>query len=290
MKLKILITICLLNIFQLCNAQGVSCEASEITTILKNMNTSGKFVRVRQKPDSVQYSIAGKIHFAQNGNNILYYCQDSTIVLGRNCSEMFSGKNGFHFTEIDLSGFNFKRVTNMSGMFSNCEELKKVTYGLVISDSLKNMSTMFSHCTNLDSVDLSGFNTENVKLMNKMFCNCKNLKKVNLQNFNTEKVNNMLAMFLNCKQLEVLDISSFNTSRVYNMHGMFQQCNNLKTIYVSTNFVTKQAQGEQMFEGDTLLTGGKGTVCPGNYEESNIKFAKIDGNGGKGYFTEKKTE
>ena len=67
-----------------------------------------------------------------------------------------------NLTNIDLSSFNTKNVTNMSCMF----------YG----------------CSNLTNIDLSSFNTKNVTNMSGMFSYCSNLKKIRI----TEKYNGKL--------------------------------------------------------------------------------------------------
>ena len=53
------------------------------------------------------------------------------------------------------------------------------------------------------------------------------------------------------------------------MAWMFDKMYNLETIYVSNKFVTNSVTtGNQMFEGDTLLTGANGT----KYDKKNMTY------------------
>ena len=83
-------------------------------------------------------------------------------ILLKECSFMFYECS--KLTNIDLSSFNTKNVTNMSGMF----------YG----------------CSNLTNIDLSSFNTENVSDMSWMFSYCSNLKKISINRKYNEKLIN----------------------------------------------------------------------------------------------------
>ena len=62
-------------------------------------------------------------------------------------SDMFCGCNNIVY--VDLSGFATSNVTDMSGMFAWCYDLK---------------------------IDISYFNTSKVKTMTWMFCGCRALK------------------------------------------------------------------------------------------------------------------
>ena len=69
-----------------------------------------------------------------------------------------------NLTNIDLSSFNTKNVTNMSYMF----------YG----------------CSNLTNIDLSSFNTENVTNISGMFYECSKLKKISInRKYNGKLIN-----------------------------------------------------------------------------------------------------
>ena len=142
---------------------------------------------------------------------------------------------------------------------------------------------------NLQTIEgMEYLNTSEVTDMSVMFAWCSELTSLDLSHFNTAKVTNMGYMFYCCSGLTSLDLSSFNTSNVTYMNLMLYDCSNLTTIYAgegwSTEAVTSSAQ---MFNYDTSLVGGMGTV----YNESNPKdktYAHIDGGpSNPGYFTDK---
>ena len=126
------------------------------------------------------------------------------------------------------------------------------------------MSYMFDGCTRLESVDLSGFQTENVTTMQYMFRNCTALRE--------------------------LDLGTFNTKNLNYMCEMFNGCTNLVTIYASKDFTTSSlnltgtAGDTNIFKGCNSLVGGAGSRVTGNNVRS--AYARIDGNGGAGYFTD----
>ena len=104
-----------------------------------------------------------------------------------------------------------------------------------------------------------------------------------LRYLNTSEVTNMSYMFNRCK-LTSLDLSHFSTANVTHMSYMFCGCSNLQTIYVGSGWSTAAVTNSyDMFSNCTNLVGGQGTA----YDESHVDatYARIDGNGGKGYFT-----
>ena len=198
-----------------------------------------------------------------------------------NTSNVSSIKGMFYncikLTKIDMSGFNTKKVTNMSHLFESLNavnmELTEIT-GLdkLDTSSVTDMSVMFWNCTKLKSLDVSNFDTSNVTNMScmfgsynfemglekiiglnnfdtrnvtdmsSMFYNCTNLESLNLSNFNTSNVTNMYCMFSACgnnnSEFTSLDLSSFNTSNVTDMCGMFEDCTKLTSITFGDNFNT----------------------------------------------------
>ena len=127
---------------------------------------------------------------------------------------------------INLSDLHTDNVTNMRGMFWNCEKLTSLDVSHFNTANVESMGNMFSGCNELVSLNVSGFNTANVKYMRWMFMNCHKLQSLDLSDFNTGKVENMSWMFYNCQALESLTIdkSLFNTANVTNMDHMFTSC------------------------------------------------------------------
>ena len=144
-------------------------------------------------------------------------------------------------TSLDLSSFNTENVTNMREMFMFCVNLTSVDLSSFNTENVTDMCYMFYFCTHLTSLNLSSFNTGNVKYMNAMFCDCQFLTSLDVSNFNTENVIDMNAMFSFCCRLTSLDVSNFNTKNVKNMSSMFDVCDNLTSIDVS-NFNTENVK------------------------------------------------
>ena len=134
----------------------------------------------------------------------LTFAKDSPIDIRNieSTSEMFA--NLKYIEEINLEGFNLnmaRKLRDLSGMFRNCQNLKKVTFGKdnsitkdLFSDRITaslNMSKMFQDCPNLEEVDLTAFDMlcaikrsgraldlDSVLYCKEMFSGCGNLKTV----------------------------------------------------------------------------------------------------------------
>ena len=168
------------------------------------------------------------------------------------CYQWFGGSLGLKTIE-GIENLNTEEVTNMSGMFNNCQSLT--------------------------SLDLSSFNTAKVTNMDDMFISCSSLTSLDLSSFNTAKVENMRGMFYGCSGLTYLDLSSFNTAEVTDMSNMFEDCSALTTIYGSDDFSTDNvSSSDYMFYNCSKLNNGNVS-----YSENNIgiEMAKCE----TGYFT-----
>ena len=163
---------------------------------------------------------------------------------------------------IDVSSFNTQNVTDFSMAF----------YGAKIT-----------------SLDLSHFNLENVTTMSSAFNDCYNLVTLNLTGVKTSnKLTTMSSLFYRNYKLTSVDLSGFDTSSVNSFYSMFYQNRELTTIYVSEKFVVNSsADRSYVFDDDSKLVGGAGTVY--NYYNSNANYLRVDdlSNGKPGYFTYK---
>jgi len=167
-----------------------------------------------------------------------------------NCSQMF--KNVIKVESLDFSNFDFSQVTDFSGMFTNCTNLKNINFGNS-KIKINNMASTFYNCKNLQSLDFSNFDTSSVTTMANLFYECNSLVSLDLTNCKTSELINMEAMFTNCNSLNNLKISSFETSKVQNMANMFYGCSSLISLDIS-NFETKNVVNmENMFSECTNL-------------------------------------
>ena len=189
-------------------------------------------------------------------------------------------------TSLDVSGFDTGNVITMDNMFRYCGGLTSLDVSGWNTGKVENMKCMFAGCSGLTSLDVSGFDTSSATNMDSLFGSCSGLSSLDVSGFNTGSVTNMATMFYNCSSLGSLDLSNWNTSNVTNMKQMFQNCSSLGTIYGSAGFDTTNVTGSNstgMFSGCTSLQGGAGTTFdPGVTDKT---YARIDGDGGPGYFT-----
>ena len=163
---------------------------------------------------------------------------------------------------IDLSNFNTSSVTDINNMFAECSSLTALDLSNFDTSNVTFMGNpygfsyggMFRNCKSLTSLDLSNFDTSKVKQMSNMFDGCSNLTNLNLSNFNTSNVTSMAIMFGECSKLTSLDLSSFDTSNVTDMTWMFYDCSSLTGLDLS-NFDTSNVTNMQhMFYKCSSLT------------------------------------
>ena len=154
----------------------------------------------------------------------------------KNCYHMFYKCS--YITNIDLSHFNSKYVTDMNSMFGLCHNLESINLSNLETKRVSKMELLFQGCCNLTSLDLSSFDTRNVNDLTGMFSCCSKLRDVNLTSFNTNKVKDMSEMFYWCAELTYLDLSSFNikNNNKIDMRKMFICCNDLKKVKLNQNF------------------------------------------------------
>lgn len=119
--------------------------------------------------------------------------------------------------EVDMTG-----VTNASGGFSNCENLKKIN--IKNMNKVTDASTMFQNCsalTELPKLDLS-----NVTNIYSMFQNCKGITKVN--DLEGLKVTSAYNLFMNCTKLK--EVKGINLPICTSPYAMFSGCQLLEKV------------------------------------------------------------
>ncbi len=142
---------------------------------------------------------------------------------------------------------NTAKVTDLSGMFQGCSNLKTIenltALDTVSATTMANMFGRFYYKGSrpyapmdytgpcVAAVDLSGFQTGNVTDMSGMFC-LPEVMALDVSGFDTSKVTAMKDMF-DLPEVTALDVSALNTSKVTDMSGMFR-LGKVKTLDVST--------------------------------------------------------
>ena len=122
------------------------------------------------------------------------------------------------FWNIDFTGVDTSKVTNMTGMFYESDGHGELDLSSFDTSNVTTMRGMFSCNWSVEKVDVSSFDTSNVTDMANMFA-ATHLKSVDVSNFDTSKVTDMSDMFYG-NMITSLDLSNFNTSKVKNFSGM----------------------------------------------------------------------
>ncbi len=179
-------------------------------------------------------------------------------------SQMFAGCTSL--TNLNLSSFSSvqsaynNRLTNMSGMFLNCEELTAVDISGIITYNVTNFSSLYEGCKSMESIDVSKLQTNNCRNFSRMFAGCEKLKSIDVSDFivgSSAWYPPMNDMFNGCSALEGITFAIENNRfevRSNDISGMFKDCTSLTDIDLST-FNTRHTENmSSMFEGCTGLT------------------------------------
>ena len=156
-------------------------------------------------------------------------------------------------TLVGLNRWDTSKVTNMSSMFQRCK-LEEIDVSKFNTRNVTSMYNMFHSCSNLLELDVSKFDTRNVIEFNGMFTECNKLTYINVSNFNTSSAQNLSGMFWGCSGLLEINVSRFNTSNVNNMSYMFVNCSSLMNINISNFDMSKVTDVDGMFNGCSGLT------------------------------------
>ena len=141
-----------------------------------------------------------ELHIEQGGGETLDVSSLTNLIKCDDFSYIFRGfKKVKHI--IGLEDWDVSKVTNMKGMFYNCENF---------------------------NCDLSKWDVSKVTNMKGMFYNCENFN-ADLSNWDVSSVENIHSMFYDCRTFNS-DLSNWDVSNVENMYGMFMGCKSLKQI------------------------------------------------------------
>lgn len=193
-------------------------------------------------------------------------------------------------------------TANWFSGFTACTAINLHKNGTMLlnTSSVTDMSGMFENCQLLKELDLTGLDTANVSTMNKMFRMCKALTGASRQtpvsaladergvifgsSFTTDNLTDMSSMFAGCSSMLSIDLSGFNTARVTSMASLFANCAAVRTIRVDDGWTTAAVTSYvSMFDSCRLLVGCNGTIF--NYANNYLAYAKIDRPGVPGYLT-----
>ena len=132
-----------------------------------------KSTRPASAANGLLSSGATPIYYTTEGTTMIVYTPAAWMDANPDCSYMFFGTNVEH---IDFgAGFNTANVTDMSYMFSYCQNLETLNLSNLNLQSVTTMKGMFNHC-GVQTLNLSGATTSS-SLINatEMFNYCENL-------------------------------------------------------------------------------------------------------------------
>ena len=199
-----------------------------------------------------------------------YYTEPEKVYLNADSSRMFYSiyyeQEIKKILEIDLSGFDTSKVTNMNSMFAYMSKLTTLNLSHFDTSQVTNMGYMFYNMPALTTLNPSSFDTSQVTNMGYMFSGMSNLTTLNLSNFDTSNVTDMGYMFSDMFNLTTLDISSFDTSKVTFMRYMFEDMSKLTTLNLSHFDTSKVTNMGYMFSGMSNLT----TLDLSNFDTSKV--------------------
>ena len=140
-----------------------------------------------------------------------YYAEPEKVYLNTDSSRMFNSvyykPEIRNILEIDLSGFDTSKVTNMQAMFYGMSKLTILNLSNFDTSQVTNMYGMFRDMFNLTTLNLSNFDTSKVKDMGYIFSlsdgeDTDKLEKIYVNNdFNTTKLTDYYEMFRKRKKL-----------------------------------------------------------------------------------------
>lgn len=185
---------------------------------------------------------------------IMIYGYEDTITSLR---QFFYGKTASYmscFTKLKfLSNFDTSEVTDMAGMFWNCDYLTELDVRYFNTEKVTEMTSMFRELISIKTLNLSNFNTEKVTRMARMFERCVSLTNLNISSFRTDSLIDMEYMFSGCKELTKIDISHFNVDKVTKIEGLFSSCNELKEVVLPNFNVNMLETYTKIFSLDSKL-------------------------------------
>ena len=218
-------------------------------TSLKSINFNPKIVISQSNMEKMFYNCT-QIHTIIFDISQTSSSSRSSIINNYNPSNLnYIFYNCISLEVLKFNYFQTDYINEISYLLYNCYNLKNITmYKSNFTNPLiTNMRGVFENCESLTSLDLTSFYTPNVIMMWDMFKNCKSLKYLDIPKFDTSKVTDMESMFEGCESLISLDIKHFNTINVRYMNKMFKNCKSLQSLYFNNINSTTLGSMQQMF-------------------------------------------
>ena len=227
------------------NFEGKTCKFDNLTTqiILNNNKISEKIGHTVNILINEENNIALKWDYEITDCCVMFYgLSNITKIIFTNFNSSISDMSGMFYNcnsliSLDFNIFNTSSATNMFSMFHSCRSLISLNLNNYDTSLVTNMASMFEECTSLQSLYIDNFNTKRVLTFFNMFYNCRKLISLNLKNFDTSSVTHIGCKFYDCRELASLNVQNFNTSSNKFIDDMFYSCRKLKSLNL-TNFNT----------------------------------------------------
>ena len=147
----------------------------------------------------------------------------------------------------------------MEFMFDRCRKLKQII-GINKFNTIKvtNMRGMFNECNELKNLNLSSFNTTNVIDLCIMFQECFELEYLDISNFNLTNAKDISWMFNRCYKLkEIKGINNITSIKNIVKKGLFNYCYNLNE---ASNYINKTKENIEKKQISIRFTSADQTI------------------------------
>lgn len=227
-----------------------------------------------------------------DASNMFQYCTKLQYVPKLTMPNLTNTSSMFHMcgvlNNLDISGFNTSKVTNMSQMFESCQALSSIK-GLdnLDTSNVTNMYRMFSSCNALPELNLSNWDVSNVTNMSWLFAHCDSVKKIDVSMWDRSKVSDVSYMFNNLDNVTEIDISNWgDMSSLTNVYYLFYNCPKLETLRMNNCDTSKITNMDNMFYTSVKKVEGvidfSGVNRVPNYFARNMYYLTIKNIGKQG--------
>jgi len=158
----------------------------------------------------IKITIDQENYYFSKGNHIIQLEFDISLF---NCNNMFSDCR--HIIDIDFTSFDTFFITSAKNMFYNCEKLKEIN--LFNFEKISDFSGLFYGCKNLKNVIFPEKKYKNIFNIGYMFYNCKTIEYIDLSSFDTNNTKLMCWMFLGCSNLKKIKVNNDRIKKQFNI-------------------------------------------------------------------------
>jgi surface protein len=214
-----------------------------------------------------------------NMSQMFYLCSSEINIKGwdtkklTNASGMFSGfSNGGKY--LDLSVLDFSNVTQASKMFESCNidniDIRNINLNLAKLDwSAYSGSELFQNVKGT-TLDLSNWTLDDSMTSLKGLCYFCYCKEINLTNWKTTNITNMSNMFYYAREVEKLIMPDWDMTNTTNTSSFFNSCDKLNYIDLSRSNDVTIAKIATLVPARKLATYGQ-IIIPADSSQANIE-------------------